>query len=91
MSPQQLALLDARKVACFQKALLKSLEAGKFRSDRDIYLYVLQRGFLARHAADTVAAFCRRLNVKFRSRAGRLGKPRLSSRSFTRPRPIVYC
>jgi len=91
MSPQQLALLDARKVACFQKALLKSLEAGKFQSDRDIYLYVLQRGFLARHAADTVAAFCRRLNVKFRSRTGRLGKPRLSSRSFTRPRPIVYC
>ena len=91
MSAGQLALLDGRKVAYFQKTLMKSLEAGKFTSDRDIYLYILQRGFLARHAADTVAAFCRRLNVKFRSKSGRLGKPRLSNRSFRRPRPIVYC
>jgi hypothetical protein len=86
----QLALLDAHKIPEFQKELMACLESGKFTSDRDIYLYGLQRGFLGRHAADTVKAFCDRLNVRFRTRAGRLGRPRLSSGCLRRPRPMVY-
>lgn len=86
----RLALLDARKICEFQKELMICLESGKFTTDRDIYLHVLQRGFLGRHAADTIKAFCCRRNVKFKTRAGKLGRPRLSQGCFRNPRPMVY-
>ena len=90
VSPSQLALLDARKVSKFQSELMASLERGKFRSDREIYMFMLQRGFLARHATDTITAFCRRLDVKFRDKTGKLCGPRLSSASFRQPRQMLY-
>jgi len=90
ISRQRLALIGARKVVEFQKELMACLECGKFRSDRDIYLYTLQRGFLGRHAADTVRAFCDRRHVLFRRRAGNLARPRLSHSCFYRPRPMIH-
>lgn len=87
---QRLALVGAKKVVEFQKELLACLESGKFRSDRDIYLHTLQRGFLGRHAADTVKVFCARRNALFRRRSGNLARPRLSHGCFYRPRPLIY-
>ena len=89
-SRRRLALVGANKILNFQKELMACLESGKFRSDRDIYLHTLQRGFLGRHAAETVRAFCSRRNVQFRTRIGSLAKPRLSKSCFYTPRPIVY-
>lgn len=90
VSRLRLALVNAHKILDFQKELMACLQSGKFASDREIYLYALQRGFLARHAADTVKAFCNLRNVRFRTRAGKAARPRLSRGGLKRPRPIIY-
>lgn len=90
MATLRLALVGAKKVVEFQKELMACLECGKFRSDKDIYLHTLQRGFLGRHATDTVRVFCNRRNVQFRTRTGNLARPRLSRGCFYRPRPMVF-
>jgi three-Cys-motif partner protein len=86
----RLALLRAEKILQFQKELLSCLECGKFLSDRDIYLHSLQRGFLGRHAIETVNAFCQRHNVHFTTRTGKPARARLSPRCMRQPRPIAY-
>ena len=86
----RLGLLKAQKILQFQKELMSCLECGKFMSDRDIYLHSLQRGFLGRHARETVNAFCNRHNVRFMTRAGKLARARLSSGCIRRPRPITF-
>ena len=90
MSKLRLSLVGAKKVVDFQKELMACLECGKFRSDREIYLHTLQRGFLGRHASETVRVFCERRNVLFRTRTGHLARPRLSHGCFYRPRPMIY-
>lgn len=88
---QQLGMFESRKVSEFQSDLRQRLQAREFASDRDIYLHMLQSGFLNKHTKPIVSEMASKKAgvIEFREH-GRRAQPRLSSASLKEPRGLFY-
>ena len=87
----QMVMFEVRKVEDFQSDLKIRILAKEFASDSDIYLFMLQRGFINRHAKPVVSEMAAK-NVgiiEFQSNGIRQ-RPRLSPASVKDPRALVF-
>jgi hypothetical protein len=87
----QLVMFEVRKVEDFQSDLKRRILANEFASDSDIYLFMLQRGFINRHARPVVQELAARDGgvIEFQLNGVRQ-QPRLSPKSVKHPRALIF-
>lgn len=87
----QLTIFGVRKVEDFQSALKQKILAGEFESDSDIFLYMLQRGFINKHAREVVKELTAKKGgvIEFQE-SGVRKDPRFSPDAVKHPRQLVF-
>jgi three-Cys-motif partner protein len=87
----QLVIFEARKITEFQDDLERRILARQFRTDRDIYIHMLQSGFINKHARPVVSRLASRRGgvIEFQSEGIRK-QPRLSPQSVKEPRELIF-
>ena len=86
----QVQLFDADKVTSFQTALRAKILAGDFATDKDIYIHMLESGFINRHAKPVVSELASKRHglIEFRRRGQRV-QARLSRKCIKEPSELV--
>jgi len=82
----QSQLIDSIKVEQFQIELREKILTGDFDTDKEIYLFMLESGFLTQHAKPVVRGL--RGQIEFRD-GQKPAQPRLSKTAMKSPRQLV--
>jgi hypothetical protein len=90
--PSQLSFVEASKVTAYRAALKRKIERHEFASDAEIYVHMLQSGFLNRHTKPIISDYASKKAtfMEFRDKRGTRKQPRLSGSSLKDPRWIHY-
>ena len=90
--PNQVLLFEPKKVASFRDDLRERIRNKEFKTDCDIYIHMLQSGFLNKHTKDVVMEFASKSAgfMEFQNEKGRRMQCRLSRDTIREPRAIVY-
>lgn len=85
----QVLMFEVGKISEFQADLKKRILDSEFASDREIYLHMLQSGFINKHARPVVRKLIANQSIDFELDGVRV-QPRLSPPSCKDPRQLVF-